>query len=139
MHSDGNESLVAQTVKDPPEGDLGSILGLGRSPGGGHGTPLQCSYLEKSMDRGAWWATVHGVAKSWTQLSMPLTKACPVANKLFQLHPTQSSEPLEIWGYISSTFAALLSDMRSDIRKKLNNLNTCLSNLKNSFVICSID
>ena len=50
-------------------GDLGSILGLGRSPGKGHGNPLQYSCLENPMDRGAWWATVHGVEKSWTRLS----------------------------------------------------------------------
>ena len=43
-------------------GDLGSIRGLGRSPEGGNGNPLQCSCLENSTDRGAWWATVHGVA-----------------------------------------------------------------------------
>ena len=49
--------------------DVGLIPGLGRSPGGGNGTPLQNSCLENSRDRGAWWATVHGVAKSWTQLS----------------------------------------------------------------------
>ena len=42
-------------------GDLGLILGLGRSPGGGIGNPLQCSCLENSMERGAWWATVRGV------------------------------------------------------------------------------
>ena len=47
-------------------GDLGLIPGLGRSPGEGNGNPLQYSCLENSMDRGAWWATVHGVAKSWT-------------------------------------------------------------------------
>ena len=47
-------------------GDPGSIPGLGRSPGEGNGNLLQYSCLEKSMDRGAWWATVHGVAKSWT-------------------------------------------------------------------------
>ena len=46
--------------------DTGSIPRSGRSPGGGHGNPLQFSYLENPMDRGAWWATVHGVAKSWT-------------------------------------------------------------------------
>ena len=46
-----------------------SIPGLGRSPGEGNGNPLQYSYVENSMDRGAWWATVHEVAKSWTQLS----------------------------------------------------------------------
>ena len=45
-------------------GDAGLIPGLGRSPGGGNGNPLLCSCLENSMDRGAWRATVHGVAKS---------------------------------------------------------------------------
>ena len=50
-------------------GDLGSIPGLGRSPGEGNGNPLQYSCLENPMDRGAWWATVHGVAKSQTRLS----------------------------------------------------------------------
>ena len=47
-------------------GDVGSILGSGRSPGGGNGNPLQYSSLEKPMDRGAWRATVHRVAKSRT-------------------------------------------------------------------------
>ena len=46
--------------------DVGSISGLGRSPGRGHGNPLQYSCLENPMDRGAWWATVHRVRKSWT-------------------------------------------------------------------------
>ena len=50
-------------------GDHGSIPRLGRSPGEGNSNPLQYSCLENSMDRGAWWATVHGVAKSQTQLS----------------------------------------------------------------------
>ena len=50
-------------------GDPGSILGLVRSPGGGPGNPLQYSCLENSMDSGAWQAIVHGVTKSWTQLS----------------------------------------------------------------------
>ena len=50
-------------------GDLGLITGWGRAPGGGHGNPLQYSCLENAMDRGAWWATVHGVTKSQTQLS----------------------------------------------------------------------
>ena len=69
-------------VKNLPgnAGDLrvvGSIPGLGRSPGGGHSNPLQDSCLENSMDRGAWWATVHGVSKSQTQLkwlSTPTTQ-----------------------------------------------------------------
>ena len=50
-------------------GDLGSIPGLGRSPEEGNGYPLQYSGLENSMDRRAWQATIHGVAKSWTLLS----------------------------------------------------------------------
>ena len=54
--SDGKESACSA-------GDLGSIRGSGRSPGEGNGYPLQYSYLENSMDRGAWQATVHGVAR----------------------------------------------------------------------------
>ena len=50
-------------------GELGSTPGSGKYPGEGHGSPLQCSCLENSMDRGAWRATVHGVAQSGTQLS----------------------------------------------------------------------
>ena len=49
--------------------DLGLIPGLGRCPGGGNGDPLQYSCLENPMDRGAWWAAVHGVAKNQTRLS----------------------------------------------------------------------
>ena len=48
----------------------GFTSGLGRSPGGGHSNPLQCSCLENSMDRGEWCATVHGVTKSWTWLKL---------------------------------------------------------------------
>ena len=59
-------------VKNLPAntGDMSLIPGWGRSPGGGHGNPLQYSFLENPMDRGTWWATVHGVAESWTQLSV---------------------------------------------------------------------
>ena len=59
--SDGKESACRV-------GDPGSIRGLGRSPGGGQGNPLQYSCLENPMDRGAWQATVHSVAKSQTRL-----------------------------------------------------------------------
>ena len=60
-------------LKNPPAnagatGDLGSIPGSGRSPGGGHGNPLQYFCLENPVDRGARQATIHIVAKSWTQL-----------------------------------------------------------------------
>ena len=61
-------------VENPPARaedtrDMGSLPGLGRSPGGRNGYPLQYSCLENSMDRGAWQATVHGVAKSQTRLN----------------------------------------------------------------------
>ena len=46
--------------------DLGSVPGSGRSPGEGNGNSIQYSCMENSTDREAWWATVHGVAKSWT-------------------------------------------------------------------------
>ena len=62
--------MVAQTVKNLPA----MQVGWGRSPEEGDGNPLQCSCLENSMDRGAWWATVHGLAKSWTGLSDYITK-----------------------------------------------------------------
>ncbi|XDA80437.1 hypothetical protein R6Z07F_010419 [Ovis aries] len=60
--SDGKESAINA-------GDLGLIPGLGRSSGEGHGNPLQYSCLENPHDRGAWWATVYRVTKSWTRLS----------------------------------------------------------------------
>ena len=63
-------SQVAQWVKNQPAtvGDVGSIPGSGRSPGGGHGNSLQYSCLESPMDRGVWWATICGVTRSWTRL-----------------------------------------------------------------------
>ena len=59
---------MAQMIKNPPAnaGDLGSIPGLGRSSGGGNGNPLQYSGMENPMNRGAWQAIVHGVAKRVT-------------------------------------------------------------------------
>ena len=64
-------SLVAQRLKRLPAMQETWVrsLGLGRSPGEGNGNPLRYSCLENPMDRGAWWATVHGVAKSRTLLS----------------------------------------------------------------------
>ena len=52
---------------------MSSIPGSGRSPGEGHGIPLQYSCLENSIDRGAWWVIVHGIAKSWTELRYQTT------------------------------------------------------------------
>ena len=61
-------------VRDPPANagdasDVGSIPGSGRSPGEGNSNPLRYSCLENPMDRGAWWATVHRMAKSDIRLS----------------------------------------------------------------------
>ena len=66
-------SQVALVIKILPAnagdpGDVGSIPGLGRLPEGRQGNPLQYSWLENPMDRGTWWATVHGVTKSQTRL-----------------------------------------------------------------------
>ena len=61
---------MAQLVKRlPTMWDPDFIAGVGRSPGEGNGNPVQYSCLEKSMDGGAWWATVHGVTKGQTRLS----------------------------------------------------------------------
>ena len=71
LDSINRASQVTLVVKNLLAGDIrevGSVLGSGRSPREGHGNLLQYSCLENSMDRGAWWATVHGVAKNWTQL-----------------------------------------------------------------------
>ena len=62
-------SLMSQTIKNLLARGLSSIPGSERSPGEGNGNPLQYSCLENSVDRGTWWAIVHGVAKSQTQLS----------------------------------------------------------------------
>ena len=68
-------------VKNPPANagdirDVGFTPGSGRSPGGGHSNPLQYSCLKKPMDRGTWWATIHGVAKNWTRLKQLSMLAC---------------------------------------------------------------
>ena len=65
-------------VKNPPANagyvrDVGSIPEVGRSPEEGNGNPLQYSYLENAMDRGAWWATLHRVTESQTQLKQVST------------------------------------------------------------------
>ena len=70
----GSGFLDGSVVKNPPanaggSSDMGSIPGLGRSPGEGNGNPLHYSCLENSMDGGAWWATVHRVTNSRTRLS----------------------------------------------------------------------
>ena len=79
-------SLVAQLVKESTciEGDLCSILGFERSPGGGHGNPLQYSCLESPMDSGGWRATVHGVTESdTTELSTAVCQAACLLSFIF--------------------------------------------------------
>ena len=56
-------------MQETHPGDMGLIPGRGRAPGEGNGNPLQYSCLEIPMDGGAWWATIHGVAKNWIRLS----------------------------------------------------------------------
>ena len=73
MYSKLWASQVALVVKNPPANaggmrDAGSIPGSGRSPGGGHGTLLQYSYLENPKDGGAWWAIDQSVTKSQIRL-----------------------------------------------------------------------
>ena len=73
----GGSAVKESAFNTGASGDSGSIPGSGRSPGGGHGNPLQYSCLENSMDRGAWWATAYRVTKSQTRLnrlSMPARK-----------------------------------------------------------------
>ena len=78
-------------VKNPPAngGDAGLIPGLEKSLGEGPGNPLQYSCLENSMDRGAWQATDHGVAKSWTQLSMSMVTIADVLSLCLESHRDQ--------------------------------------------------
>ena len=68
-------------IKNPPADagdvrDAGSVPRSGRSPGGGHGNPLQYSCLENPMDRGAWWATVHKITQNRTQLRQSSIHEC---------------------------------------------------------------
>ena len=94
---------MALVVKNPPAngGDAGSITGSGRFPGGENGNPLQYSCLGNSMDRGAWWATIPGVAKSWTWLSMHARTTVMLPN-----------EQLQIWEANTLSISLLLMALR---------------------------
>ena len=103
--SEGKESAFSV-------GNPGLIPGLGRSPGGGNGNPLQYSCLENSMDRGAWWATVHGVKKNQTWLSN--------SQHILMTHTVESSPELllldhnfEIWCLLVHTL--LRSDEKGTV------------------------
>ena len=75
MVSPGGSEIKASASN---AGDLSSIPGLGRSPGEGNGNPLQYSCLENPLDRGAWWATVHGVTKESDMIATETTTATKV-------------------------------------------------------------
>ena len=80
--------------------DVGSVLRLGRSPGEGNGNLLQYSFLENSMDRGAWRAKVHGVLKSWTQLrdwvqcSLTISSSATLFSSCLQSFPESGYFPM---------------------------------------------
>ena len=98
-------SQVVLVVKNPPANagdvrEVGLILGSGRSPGGGHGNPLQYSCLENPMDRGAWQATVHRVAKSQTWLKWLSTHACITIICLSYYRYLTEYEVVSHFGYI---------------------------------------
>ena len=75
LASPGQLSGKESTCNTEAARGVGSIPGSGRSPGGGNGYPFQYSCLENPVERGAWWATVHRVAKSWTRLNRLSTHA----------------------------------------------------------------
>ena len=74
------DSQVVLVVNAGDVRDVGSIPGLGKSPGGGHGNPLEYSCLENPMDRRTWWTTIHGVPKSWTWLNWLSSSRCFLVN-----------------------------------------------------------
>ena len=112
-------SQVVLVVKNPPAnaGDVGSIPWSGRCPGGGHGNPLLYSCLENPMNRGAWWAIVHWVKKSQTQLKWLSTHVpyflCRQKINLdhFDLFPPSPSfMPTSLWLHLAvRLFQALLA------------------------------
>ena len=116
-------SQVVLVLRNPPANagdirDAGSIPGLGGSLGRGHGNPLQYSCLENPMDRGAWWVTVHRVAKSWTLLKWLSTQACH-----FLLHLTgPGTEPTSLcllhWQVVSLPLCQLGSLGKSTLSSK---------------------
>ena len=103
-------SQVPLVVKNPPDnagdvGDAGSIAGLGKSSGGWHSNPLQYSCLENPVDRGVWWATVHGLAKSRTPL------------KWLSMHAHTPNDPLHplVDTYVASTSWLKQMEMPSEL------------------------
>ena len=94
-------SQVALEVKNLPAtagdvSDTGSIPGSGRSPGGGNGNPVQYSCLENAVDRGAWWASVHGVAESDTTESVHTHFRSGTAGSNLLLHACVLAQSLQL-------------------------------------------
>ena len=106
-------------VKNPPAsagvtGEVGLIPGWGRPPGGGNGNPLQSSCLGKPMDRGAWWATIHGVTKSQTHLS---NCACLVAIR--NHHKSGGFKRTEIWDFLGGPAVKTLRFLAGKLRSHI--------------------
>ena len=85
-------------VKNPPAntGDVGLIPGLGRFPGEGNGNTFQNSCLGNPMDRDAWRAIVHGVVKSWTQLSNETTTKYSISQKFYSDFPMRHNGKTQV-------------------------------------------
>ena len=88
----GGSAVNNPLDKPGKAGEVGTIPGWGRSPGGENGSPLQSSCLENPMDRGAWRVTVHGVTESWTRLSHKQQQ-----NKLYKMFLKLEEEALNHW------------------------------------------
>ena len=100
-------SQVVLLLKNPPL-NTGNIRGTGLIPGEGNGNPFQCSYLENPMDRGAWWATVHGVLNSQTRLMRLSMHAC-----IFQVHHFPWGCYNDIWQIAHNSTVLKISHLKS--------------------------
>ena len=127
--SDGKESVCNV-------GDLGSIPGLERSPGGGHGNPLQYSCLENPMDRGAWGATAHGVSKSHSVMSMTerLSIAQHSTNCQVTFIATEVESPAWKEPLFNSSQNLLLSFSEDTVLETFSLAHLIWGTLKNRFV-----
>ena len=101
-------------------GDVGSIPGLGRFPGGGNGNPLQYFCLENPMDRGAWRATVHRVTQSWTRLS---SQAC---NSRLEVFTFTGRRNVTIWVSHKKNHTEKNALSQNKVLKHCKNIDTSL-------------
>ena len=129
-------SQVTLVVKNPPANagdvrDAVSIPGSGRFPGGGQGNPVQYSCLENPMDRGAWRATVHRVAKSWTRLKPFSTAQHSQFRGLPRWLSGKDVDSIPGWGSWS------LAGCRASVAKELNTTEHLYSNNNSSFRMAS--